>query len=120
MSKSAKLVLFWTPRILCILFALFLSLFSLDVFGEGYGFWETILALLIHLVPVYLVIITLLVAWKWEWIGGVLFLGLAAFYIFMTWGRFEWSVYVVISGPLSLLGVLFLLNWKYRAQLRAN
>ena len=51
MSRNAKLALFWTPRILCIVFALFLSLFSLDVFGEGYGFWETLLALLIHLVP---------------------------------------------------------------------
>jgi hypothetical protein len=119
-NKPARLALFWTPRILCILFALFLSLFALDVFGEGYGFWEALLALLIHLTPVYLVIITLLVAWKWEWVGGLLFLGLAAGYILMTWGRFEWSVYLAISGPLALLGVLFLLNWKYRAQLRTN
>ena len=59
MNTSVKRVLFWTPRILCILFAIFLSLFALDVFGEGLGFWKTILALLIHLVPVYIVVIVL-------------------------------------------------------------
>ena len=32
---------------------------ALDVFSEGYGFGETVLALLIHLVPTYLVVIAL-------------------------------------------------------------
>ena len=81
---------------------------------------KTILALLIHLVPVYRAVIALLLAWKWEWIGGLLFLGLAAFYIITSWGRFEWSAYLLISGPLTLLGILFLLNWKYRAQLHTQ
>ena len=44
MKRPVKRTLFWAPRILCILFAVFVSLFALDVFGEGYGFWETILA----------------------------------------------------------------------------
>lgn len=118
MKKCKKRVLFWTPRVLCILFALFLSLFALDVFSEGYGFWETILALLVHLVPVYIVVIALVIAWRWEWVGAILFTALALFYLVWTWGRFHWSVYLGISGPLVLLGVLFLFNWIYRAQLR--
>ena len=118
MKKCKKRVLFWTPRVLCILFALFLSLFALDVFSEGYGFWEIILALLVHLVPVYIVVIALVIAWRWEWVGAILFTALALFYLVWTWGRFHWSVYLGISGPLVLLGVLFLFNWIYRAQLR--
>ena len=118
MNSKMKRVLFWSPRILCILFAAFLSLFALDVFGEGLGFGETILALLIHLVPVYIVVIVLIVAWKWEWVGAVLFTLLAALYMIQAWGRFHWSAYALISGPLILLGVLFLFNWIYRAQLR--
>jgi hypothetical protein len=120
MSRSMKQFLFWIPRILCILFALFLSLFSLDVFDEGLGFWETILALLIHLVPTYIVIAVLLLAWRWEWIGAVLFTALAVFYVVWAWGRFHWSAYAVISGPLVLISILFLLNWIYRAQLRTQ
>ncbi len=118
MNTDIKRVLFWTPRIFCILFAMFLSLFALDVFSEGYGFWETILALLIHLVPVYIVVIVLVIAWRWEWVGAILFIALALFYLVWSWGRFHWSAYLGISGPLVLLGVLFLFNWIYRAQLR--
>ena len=120
MNSSMKRVLFWSPRILCILFAVFLSLFALDVFGEGLGFWETILALLIHLVPVYIVVIALVIAWRWEWVGTVLFTALAVVYLILAWGRFHWSVYATISGPLVLMGILFLLNWLYRAQLRTR
>ncbi len=120
MNTSIKRVLFWTPRVLCILFAMFLSLFALDVFGEGHGFWETILALLIHLVPVYIVIIVLVIAWRWEWIGAILFIALALFYIVWGWGRFHWSAYLGISGPLVLIGVLFLINWVYKGELRTR
>jgi hypothetical protein len=99
---------------------MFLSLFALDVFGEGYGFWKTIGALLIHLVPVYVVVVVIVIAWRWEWIGAILFIALSAFYMIWTWGRFHWSAYVGISGPLLVLGVLFFFNWKYREQLRSR
>ena len=65
---------------------MFLSLFALDVFSEGYGFWETILALLIHLIPVYIVVIVLVIAWRREWVGAVLFNALALFYLVWSWG----------------------------------
>ena len=118
MKTSIKRVLFWSPRILCILFAMFLSLFCFDVFDKGRGFWETILALLVHLVPVYIVVILLIIAWRWEWVGAILFNALALFYVIWAWGRFHWSAYLGISGPLVFIGVLFLFNWIYRAQLR--
>jgi len=118
MSSRTKKVIYWSPRILGILFAVFISLFAFDVFGEGYGFWEAILALLIHLVPTYLVIIALVLAWRWEWIGAVLFTGLGIFYIIWTWGKFPWVTYVVISGPLFLVGILFLVNWITRSEFK--
>ncbi|MHC4535153.1 MAG: DUF7670 domain-containing protein [Planctomycetota bacterium] len=120
MNTSIKRALFWAPRVLCILFAIFLSLFALDVFSEGYGFGETILALLIHLVPVYIVFIVLFIAWRWELIGSILFFALALFYLVWSWERFHWSAYLVISGPLALLGVLFLFNWIFRVQMRTR
>jgi len=45
MTKASKRVLYWTPRTLSIAFIAFLSLFALDVFGPGQGFWKTLLAL---------------------------------------------------------------------------
>ena len=119
-KESVKRIVFWLPRILCVLFALFISLFALDVFGEGYGFWETIVAFLIHLVPTALVLITLAIAWRWEWIGAILFVALGVWYIIMAWGKFEWTTYLLIAGPLFLIGALFLVNWLYRAELRSS
>lgn len=120
MKKPVKRVVFWTPRILGILFAMFISIFALDVFGEGYNFWETIVALLMHLVPTGIIVIALAIAWRWEWVGAILFAGLGAGYVIMAWGRFEWGTYLLIAGPLFLIGVLFLVNWFFRAELRSS
>ena len=115
MNTTTKRVLFWIPRVLCILFAMFLSMFALDVFSEGYGFGETILALLVHLVPTYVVVIALVIAWRWEGVGAILFTALALFYLVTSRGE-SW----IISGPLFLVGVLFVFNWIYRAQLKTR
>ena len=120
MKKPTKRLLFWTPRILCILFAVFVSLFALDVFGEGYGFWKTLLVLAMHLIPTGIILIVLAISWRWEWVGGIVFNVLGVLYPVMFWGRFPWSVYLVISGPLFLIGVLFLLNWLCRRELRTS
>jgi hypothetical protein len=120
MSRTMKQFLFWTPRILCILFAAFISIFALDVFGQGYSFWQTVVALLMHLMPTWIILITLAVAWRWEWVGGILFAALGIFYIISMWGRFPWSVYLVIAVPAFLLATLFMVNWFYRGQIRTR
>jgi hypothetical protein len=113
-------LLYWSPRVLCIVFAGFISLFALDVFGEHRGLWNTIFALLMHLIPTAIILIVLAVSWKWEWVGGILFSALGVLYLVMYWGKFHWSAYVFISGPLFLVGLLFLVNWVCRGSLRAN
>jgi hypothetical protein len=97
-----------------------MSLFALDVFGEGAGFWKTTLALLIHLVPTWIILIVLTVAWRWEWVGAIVYVALGALYLVMGWGRFHWSAYVAISGPLFLVGALFLFNWCCKSRFRAR
>ena len=111
MNSTTKRVIFWIPRVLCILFALFLSMFALDVFSEGNGFRETILALLIHLVPTYLIVIALVIAWRWEGLGATLFIFFSLFLLVTSRGE-SW----IISGPLFIIGVLFLFNWRYRGR----
>ena len=121
MNTGTKRVLFWTPRVLCILFALFLGGFALlEVFSEGYGFGETIVPVLMHLVPVYIVFIVLVIAWRREWVGAILFTVQGLSYILVVLGRMRWSFTGVVGGLLVLAGVLFLFNWKYRAELRTR
>jgi hypothetical protein len=118
MKNRVERAVFWMPRILCLLFAAFVSLFALDVFGEGYGFWETIVALIMHLIPTGIILAALAVAWRWPWIGAILFVALGVWYLIMAAGRFEWITYLLIAGPLFLVGALFLVDWVYRASRR--
>jgi hypothetical protein len=119
MSESLRQFLFWAPRGITIAFVLFLGLFALDVFGEGHGFWGTLVALLMHLIPNFIVLAILVLAWRWEWVGALLFAGLGVFYIVWAWGRFPFITYVTISGPLFLVAILFLVGWMFRDQIRA-
>ena len=119
MKKPGRGVWFWAPRILTILFALFSGVFALDVFGEKKAFLETLAALVLHLVPTFLVVVLLVLAWRWELIGVVAFAGLAIAYVGLLWGRFHWVAYAVISGSLLLMSVLFLLSWRQRVRARA-
>lgn len=106
-------IFYWSPRILAILFAAFISIFALDVFQENRGFWLTVAALLIHLVPTVLVLLTLVVAWRWEWRGAVLFIGMGLFYLLWSWGRFGWPAYAMIAGPPLCIGLLFVADELY-------
>ena len=119
MNLIVKKAAFWTPRILCILTALFLMIFSLDVFGEAKGFWNIALGLFMHNLPSLFMLGILIVVWRWEWVGAVIFTAMGILYIVMFWGRFHLSAYFLIAGPLFLLGILFFVNWIYRAQIRA-
>ena len=118
MNKITRRLLYWTPRILCIAFAMFISMFALDVFSEHLSFWRTLLALSIHLIPTYIMIIFLVLAWKWEWVGGVGFAALGLLYIIMFRGCFPLSIYFVIAGPAFAIALLFIFNWIYRKELR--
>ena len=73
-SKAMNKILHWLPRILCILAIFFVSLFALDAFGPGMTLWQQIGGFLIHLIPSFILVILLVVAWKWELIGGGVFL----------------------------------------------
>jgi hypothetical protein len=101
--------LFWVPRIFAILFIILISSFALDVLGPNFS-W---LALLLRLLPSLISLVVLLIAWKWEAIGGLLFMVAGLIYIIMFWGKVPWSGYLVIAGPALLIGILFLVARFY-------
>ena len=120
MERPVRRVLYWTPRVLCIVFAAFISIFALDVFGEARGFWPTALALLMHLIPTFVLLAVLVASWRREWIGGTLFVVLGVLYVLWAWNKpfARWYVLLAMAGPPVLAGALFWLNWRFRAQLR--
>jgi hypothetical protein len=127
MSNLSKRVLFWTPRALSIVFIAFLSLFALDVFDGRHSLWEMMLAFLIHQIPAFVLIVALILAWRWEWIGAVLFGAAGLFYI--VWVLFIQThmhpamrpiVILMIAGPALAISGLFLANWRKHDELRAT
>ena len=121
MTEVSKKVLYWTPRGLCIAFALFLSMFAMDVFGEGLGFWRTSLALFMHLIPVFVLLLVLALAWRWEWIGAVFLTVLGCLQIWLMQSRhMPWESSAIIAGPAFVIAALFLVNWLKRMELHAG
>lgn len=112
MTGSGRGAVWLAPRILGILFAAFLSIFALDVFEGSRSAGELAAALALHLVPSFVVLALVALAWKRELVGVVGFALLAAAYVVMFRGRFPILTYVVISGPLLLISLLFLASWR--------
>jgi hypothetical protein len=118
MKQFAQLLLFWSPRLLCILFILFISLFALDSFESNRSIIVNIQAFAIHLIPSFFLVVVLIVSWKWEWIGALVFNGLGLAYALMNLDHPDWIA--VISTALFLVGILFLIGWIYRKEIRGK
>jgi hypothetical protein len=114
-TKKISKFVYWTPRILSIIFLAFLAMFSLDEFGNGYTFWQTVLGLFMHNIPVFILLAVLLIAWKYEIVGGIGFILAGFLYIFWTMSRVPWYTVIswsmIIAGPAFLIGILFLIGW---------
>ena len=120
MENRVTRFVYWTPRILSILFLLFLAMFSLDVFDMDLGFWGTIAGLFMHNVPTLILLAVVIVSWKREIVGGVAFIlaGIAYIAVLLKtilenqphqWYMLSWSP--VIAGPAFLIGILFIIGW---------
>lgn len=103
-------VIYWLPRILSLCFVVFVSLFALDAFS-GPDLAENIAGFLIHLIPSVIILLLVIIAWKYDLVGAIVFFGLAILYVFMVGFDRHWSWYLGISGPAVLVGALYLASW---------
>jgi len=97
----------WTPRVLGLLFSLFVALFALDVFDGRYGL-DLALALGVHLAPAAMVLAATFAGWRRPVVGGLLFMLLAGGYVLLAGPDRPWSWYLAIAAPAAFVGALFL------------
>lgn len=126
MKESIK-VFHWLPRIICMLAILFISLFAADAFSPGLTIWQQLGAFFIHLIPSYILLAFLIVAWKWEYVGGVIFiiigLGLSPI-VFIHNYKMNHSIWMslgiimIITVPFVIVGVLFIVSHFKKRRLR--
>jgi len=127
LMTSKRKILHWAPRILCILAILFVSIFALDAFGHGKSLGEQLLDFLMHMIPSFVLLLVLIIAWKRQLLGGMLFMligvGLSPF-IFMHNYRMNGSVLMsltvilVITVPFIVTGFLFIWNDRVKRKAR--
>lgn len=74
-------------------------MFALDVFGEE----KWLLALIMHLIPTFVVILLTIISWKKEFLGGILWLVLGIFFLVMS--PQAWIIYLpaMVIGGLNLV-----------------
>ncbi|WP_449421298.1 DUF7670 domain-containing protein [Pelagihabitans pacificus] len=121
--KVRSKIIHWLPRVICILAILFISMFALDAFNHEKTIWQQIGDFLMHLIPSFILIVFLIIAWKREFIGGVLFiligLGFSPF-IFLHNYNMNQSVWVslmivlIITVPFIIVGILFIVSHRMK------
>lgn len=124
MGKKISKFIYWTPRILSIIFILFLALMSLDVFSLELSLWQTLGALFIHNIPALVLLVVLLISRKYEIVGGITFILAGLLYIILLMRQsFEWymlSWAIQISGVAFLIGILFLIGWFKKKKINSG
>jgi hypothetical protein len=119
MEKNINKFIYWTPRVLSILLIVFLAVLSLDIFDNDYGFWGTVLGLLIHNIPSFILLGILIISWKYEMVGGVAFILAGISFLVFTLVRetvepryMLLALSLILVAPVFLIGILFLVGWS--------
>jgi hypothetical protein len=112
------------PRVLAIVFIVYISLFALDIFSSSELFDQKLIGFLIHLIPSFILIIILIISWEKPFIGGIIFifLGVILTSLMITFSvvhtphpgiNFVVSQILIIPLPLILIGLLFIIFRKH-------
>jgi hypothetical protein len=117
MKPSIKII-HWMPRIICVLSILFISMFAADAFETGHTIWQQLVTLFMHLIPSFILTAILIIAWKWEFVGGIIFiligLGTGPFIFMHNYkiNHFNLSQCIIdvlmINFPFVIVGILFI------------
>lgn len=111
-----KNIFYLLPRIAGIAFVIFISIFALDVFTDSKSLETLLQGLLMHLIPSFILLTMLVVAWRYERFGGFIYV-LAFLVIFsLIIVRKPLVTDLIIYGPLLIIGSLFLIDSYIRNQ----
>ena len=118
--KTSIKILHWAPRIIGMLAIVFVSSFAADSFASEQTFSQQVSDFLMHLIPSFVLLGILIISWRWEFAGGILFtgvgIGLTPF-IFLRNYHLNHSVGVslgivmAITFPFIVAGVLFIASY---------
>ncbi len=119
MNTTGK-ILTWIAGIICILAILFISLFAFDAITPNQTFWQNAGALLISLLPSFVLIAILIIALKWKLAGGIILtlagLVLGVFIFNLNYNQRHFTLVQslrnisILCLPFVIAGILFILS----------
>jgi len=98
-------------------------MFALDSFEPGKSLVQQLAAFAMHLIPTYILTAVLVVAWKWELIGGIIIALIGVMFtpfVFAMNYRMNHSilmsasVILLITFPFIVVGLLFMLSYQVK------
>lgn len=130
MEASVKVKVFhWLPRTLCVVAIAFVSMFALDAFGQGMNVWQQLISFFMGLIPSFILLALLLIAWKWEYAGGISFaiIGIITSPLVYLWNYnmnhsvgMSMGIVLMVTFPFIVIGVLFLVSHHMKKKYPAN
>jgi hypothetical protein len=124
--KTFLRIIYWIPRIISILAIGFILLLGSDSFDPKLTLQDQLIGFMMHSIPGVVLLILLVVAWKWELVGGIIYMaigiGFTPFIFSMNYNRLVvnhdpnpfWvtiGIVMMITFPFILSGALFV--WGY-------
>jgi hypothetical protein len=101
-------------------------MFALDSFSPDLTIGQQILGFLIHLIPSFILLALLIIAWKWEFIGGLIFTLIGLLFIPFIYShnysmnhsvQISIGIVLMINIPFVLVGILFIISHYMKRKL---
>jgi len=109
MKFQIRKLIYWLPRIVAILNIIFWFIFV--IFSHGISL-ISIIESIVWLTP----LVALIIAWKHEKIGGLIFISLGILSALLMYNKLSideiLALLIFISSPLIITGILFLISYQ--------
>ncbi|MGE5397992.1 MAG: hypothetical protein ACM3MK_10715 [Chitinophagales bacterium] len=118
-KRRGSAALTWIPRVLAMMFIIFISLFAFDTFSNGEPLVRSLIGFLIHLIPSFVLLIILVISWKRPIVGGCIFIftGIA---LAIFWGTYkDLTRFLLLSLPVLVTGIMFIISHYSRNEIIA-
>lgn len=95
----------------------FISLFAFDSFSSERTLWQNAAAFMTHLIPSFVLLAVLIIAWKWEKAGGIILIIISLvfciFVFILNYNRTHsiatsLMITLILDIPFVLAGILFI------------
>ena len=109
-KKSKREKYQWIPRLFSIFLIIYFGLFTLEVWYQDVSLAQKLIDLIIHLIPSIVMLICLLVSWRFQTAGGMMFVvaGFGSAIFFNTFSSL--TDFILISFPIFISAILFFIS----------